>query len=65
MNFDSPSTFSSFASAATTGASAFTSTAFASTAGVATGAAGATVDAACPAKVDRGISMLMFSPLPI
>ena len=59
MNFASP-TFSSFAAA--TGAA---STTFASTAGTATGAAGATVDAACPAKVDRGISMLMFSPLPI
>ena len=58
MNFASP-VFSSFAAA--TAASALTSTALASTAG----AAGATVDAACPAKVDRGISMLMFSPFPI
>ena len=64
MNFDSPSTFSSFASAATTGASAFTSTALASTAGAA--ATGATAaGAACPANADRGISKLIFSPFPI
>ena len=50
MNFDSPSTFSSFAAA--TGASALTSTALASTARAAAGAA----DLACPPDADRGIS---------